>query len=119
MRPLQTVGTVVEVAFVVLAVALVVGQLLGQPVLVSYVRTGSMEPTIDAGDGFVPLPTAVVGPPETGDVVTFRAKQLQGGGLVTHRIGCEEAAEAYRLLDDDPENALQVLLVWPSGEPSV
>jgi signal peptidase len=85
-RPLQTVGTVVEVAFVLLAVALVVGQLLGQPVLVSYVRTGSMEPTIDAGDGFVPLPTAVVGPPETGDVVTFRAKQLQGGGLVTHRI---------------------------------
>ncbi len=86
MRPLQTVGTVVEVAFVVLAVALVVGQLLGQPVLVSYVRTGSMEPTIDAGDGFVPLPTTVVGPPEMGDVVTFRAKQLQGGGLVTHRI---------------------------------
>jgi len=85
-RPLQTVGTVVEVAFVVLAVALVVGQLLGQPVLVSYVRTGSMEPTIDTGDGFVPIPTAVTGPPETGDVVTFRAKQLQGGGLVTHRI---------------------------------
>ncbi|MEZ3145343.1 S26 family signal peptidase [Halobaculum sp. MBLA0143] len=69
-----------------LAVALVVGQLLGQPVLVSYVRTGSMEPTIDAGDGFVPLPTAVTGPPEEGDVVTFRARQLQGGGLVTHRI---------------------------------
>ena len=86
MRPLRAVGTAVEVAFVLLAVALVVGQLLGQPVLVSYVRTGSMEPTIDTGDGFVPLPTAVVGPPETGDVVTFRAKQLQGGGLVTHRI---------------------------------
>jgi threonine dehydrogenase-like Zn-dependent dehydrogenase len=49
-------------------------------------------------------------------------EQLRGlptDRLVTHRIGCEEAAEAYRLLDDDPENALQVLLVWPSGEPSV
>ena len=86
MRALQTLGTALEVAFVLLAVALVVGQLLGQPVLVSYVRTGSMEPTIDAGDGFVPLPTALTGSPEEGDVVTFRARRLQGGGLVTHRI---------------------------------
>jgi len=37
-------------------VLLIVGQLLGQPILLGYVATGSMEPTMDAGDGFVSVP---------------------------------------------------------------
>ncbi|MEF8883314.1 MAG: signal peptidase I [Halapricum sp.] len=73
-------------AVVLVIVALVVGQLLGQPVLVSYVTSGSMEPTIETGDGFVAVPAALAGPIEEGDVVVFEAEEIQGGGLTTHRI---------------------------------
>jgi signal peptidase len=72
-------------ALVALA-ALVAGSLLGQPVLLGYVETGSMAPTLEAGDGFVALPTAVAGPVEEGDVVVYEARQLNGGGLTTHRV---------------------------------
>jgi len=50
------VGTVVLVAVLV---SLVIGQALGQPVLLAYVESGSMEPTIDEGDGFVAIPSVV------------------------------------------------------------
>ena len=74
-------------ALVVLAiVALLAGQFLGQPVLLGYVETGSMAPTLNPGDGFVAVPAALAGPIDEGDVVTFRAEELQGGGLTTHRI---------------------------------
>jgi len=74
-------------AFVgLVVVSLVVGNLLGQPILLSYVETGSMAPTLNPGDGFVAVPPAVAGAVETGDVVTFRAEEIQGGGLTTHRI---------------------------------
>ncbi|WEL16707.1 Signal peptidase I [Halorhabdus sp. SVX81] len=67
-------------------VAMVAGQVLGQPVLLGYVTTGSMEPTLDPGDGFVAIPSALAGPVEKGDVVTFQAETIQGGGLATHRV---------------------------------
>lgn len=70
----------------VVILALVAGQLLGQPVLLSYVETGSMSPTMEPGDGFVPIPTQVAGPIETDDVVVFEAEELHGGGLTTHRV---------------------------------
>ncbi|MFU8868485.1 S26 family signal peptidase [Natronococcus sp.] len=80
---------------VVLAVALlVVGQVLGQPILLGYVATGSMEPAMDAGDGFVAVPSAVAGSPSEGDVVVFDAQELHGGELTTHRI-VEETPEGY------------------------
>jgi len=70
--------------------ALVVGpdrrQLLGQPILLGYVATGSMEPTMDAGDGFVSVPSAVTGDVEEGDVVVYQARELHDGGLTTHRV---------------------------------
>jgi signal peptidase I len=74
----------VAVAAVVLL--FVLGQLPGQPILLSYVATGSMEPTMDAGDGFVAVPSAVTGPPSEGDVVVFDARELHDGGLTTHRV---------------------------------
>lgn len=74
--------TVLVVAVVVLLVASTVGQ----PLLLSYVRTGSMEPTLAPGDGFVAVPTAVAGAPEEGDVIIYRAQELNGGGLTTHRV---------------------------------
>jgi signal peptidase I len=91
-------GSLVRTFFtIILAVALlslVFGQLLGQPVLLGYVTTGSMEPTIDAGDGFIAVPSVVTGEPKPGDVVTFEASELHDGGLTTHRI-VGETEEGY------------------------
>jgi len=75
-----------EVALVVVAVSLVAGQVLGYPVLLSYVETGSMAPTMEPGDGFVAVPAPLAGEVEEGDVITFRAEEIQGGGLTTHRV---------------------------------
>ncbi len=66
--------------------AIAVGGLLGRPVLLGYVETGSMAPTLAPGDGFVAIPAALAGPVEAGDVVTFRAERLHDGGLTTHRV---------------------------------
>lgn len=75
-----------EVALAVALVSLVAGAVVGQPVLLSYVETGSMAPTMEPGDGFVAVPPALAGPPAEGDVVTYRAETLHGGSLTTHRI---------------------------------
>jgi signal peptidase len=66
--------------------SLLLGQVLGQPVLLAFVETGSMAPTLEPGDGFIAIPTAVAGPVEVGDVVTFRAETLNGGSITTHRV---------------------------------
>lgn len=86
-------GKLFTIVFAIVLVSLVLGQLLGQPILLGYVTTGSMEPTIDAGDGFVAIPS-VTGEPEPGDVVTFEATELHDGGLTTHRI-VGETEEGY------------------------
>lgn len=75
-----------EVVAVALLVAVVVGQALGHPVLLGYVVSGSMSPTLDRGDGFVAVPAVLADSPEVGDVVVYRAQRVQGGGLVTHRV---------------------------------
>ncbi|WP_256297242.1 signal peptidase I [Haloarchaeobius salinus] len=74
------------VLLAVVVVSLVAGSVLGQPILLSYVETGSMQPTMDPGDGFVAVPSAVAGDVSEGDVVVFRAEEVQGGGLTTHRV---------------------------------
>jgi signal peptidase len=84
-RRLLTIGAEAAVALVVLS--LLLGQVLGTPVLLGYVETGSMEPQLEPGDGFVAIPAAVAGDIEEGDVIVFRAEELQGGGLTTHRVG--------------------------------
>ncbi|TYL38350.1 S26 family signal peptidase [Natronococcus pandeyae] len=82
-------------AVAVLAVLLLIlGQVLGQPILLGYVATGSMEPAMDAGDGFVAVPSAVTGSPSEGDVVVFDARELHDGGLTTHRV-VGETDEGY------------------------
>lgn len=82
------------VVLVVVFAALVLGQVFGQPTLIAYVDSGSMEPTIDEGDGFVAIPAAVAGPPSEGDVITFHAEEIEGGGLTTHRV-VGETDEGY------------------------
>ncbi len=66
--------------------ALIAGHLLGQPVLLGFVETGSMEPTIETGDGFVSIPNELTADPEPGAVIVFDAQEIEGGGLTTHRI---------------------------------
>lgn len=76
----------VEIVVLLLVITLVAGQLLGQPVLLSYVETGSMEPQLQPGDGFIAIPIWAAGPIKEGDVIVFDAEELHGGGLVTHRV---------------------------------
>lgn len=76
----------VGLLLVVVVGSLLVGQVLGQPVLLGFVETGSMSPTLEPGDGFIAIPIEIAGPIEEGDVVTFNAETLHGGGLTTHRI---------------------------------
>lgn len=81
-------------AIALVVVLLLVGQLLGQPILLGYVATGSMEPTMDAGDGFVAIPSIAAGDVEEDDVVVYQARDLHDGGLTTHRV-VGETEEGY------------------------
>ena len=81
-------------ALIVLVLALLLGQLLGQPILLGFVSTGSMEPAMDAGDGFVAVPALLAGDVSEGDVVVFDAEELHGGGLTIHRV-VGETDEGY------------------------
>ncbi|SEL81471.1 signal peptidase I [Haloferax larsenii] len=78
----------------IVVISLVVGQLLGQPVLLGYVTSGSMSPTLHTGDAFVAVPEPFAGEIEPGDVIVFNAVELQGGGLTTHRV-VEETERGY------------------------
>lgn len=71
---------------IVLLIPIIGGALLGQPVLVSFVETGSMEPTIDTNDGFIAVPSVLSGDIEEGEVIVFQATNVQGGELTTHRV---------------------------------
>ncbi|WP_049922018.1 signal peptidase I [Halopiger djelfimassiliensis] len=89
-----TAKRVLGFAGALVVVLLLVGHLLGQPILLGYVATGSMEPTMTAGDGFVAIPSLVAGDVEEGDVVVYDARELHGGGLTTHRV-VDETDEGY------------------------
>lgn len=85
---------VASAALVIVILSLVVGHLLGTPILLGYVSSDSMEPTIDKGDGFVSIPQPIAGDVEEGDVIVYRARELDGGGLTTHRV-VEVTEEGY------------------------
>ncbi|MDQ2050207.1 S26 family signal peptidase [Natronolimnohabitans sp. A-GB9] len=101
-----------QVAIVVVVLVLAAGYLLGQPILFGYVATDSMEPTIDAGDGYVAIPAALTGTPESGDVVVFEAETLDDD-LATHRI-VDEGEVGYVTQGDANPSPDQ-----ESGEPPV
>ena len=90
----SSLGTVLTLVLLAVVVAMLVGQQLGQPILLGFVVTGSMSPTLEPGDGFVAVPPELAGDIEEGDVVTFDARELQGGGLTTHRV-VGETEEGY------------------------
>ena len=66
-------------------VSLIIGSLLGHPIVLSYIETGSMEPTMTLGEGFVALLPEATGEIEAGNVIVFEGKEIQGGGLTTHQ----------------------------------
>ena len=82
----RALSRVVTIAIVVAFVGLLLSGWLGQPVVLGYVTTESMAPTLAPSDGFIAVPAAVSGPVATGDVITFRAEVLHGGELTTHRV---------------------------------
>jgi len=86
MNTMKILVRTIEVLFVLVIVLLLVGQVFGQPLLLGFAETGSMQPTVDPGDGFIAVPPALAGTPQEGDVITFRAEEVDGGGLVTHRV---------------------------------
>jgi signal peptidase len=87
-------GKLLQGVVVIVVVSLLAGQVLGQPILLSFVTTGSMEPTLEPGDGFVAIPAELSGDIEEGDVIVFEAEEIQGGGLTTHRV-VDETEEGY------------------------
>lgn len=104
---------VVQAIAVIVVVALIVGQVLGQPLLLSYVTTGSMEDTMSPGDGFVALPPELTGSVGVGDVIVYEAEQFEGGGLTTHRI-VGETDQGYITRGDN-----NMVTDQDSGEPPV
>lgn len=90
----RTFSITLQVILVLVVVSLVVGQYLGQPVFLSFVETGSMQPVLDPGDGFIAIPAPIAGGIGVGDVVTFDAQEIEGGGLTTHRV-VEETERGY------------------------
>ncbi|SEH40171.1 signal peptidase, endoplasmic reticulum-type [Halopenitus malekzadehii] len=86
MNPTRLLTGLLTIIAVLIAVSILAGAVLGQPIGISYVETGSMSPTLDPGDGFIAVPTAVAGPIEPGDVIVFDAVNIHDGGLVTHRV---------------------------------
>ncbi len=79
-------ATAVVVAIVALVAVMLLGQFLGIPFGIGYVETGSMEPAISPGDGFISLPPVLAGEISEGDVITYEAEEIGGGGLTTHRV---------------------------------
>jgi signal peptidase len=124
---LRTVGKYIILIFsILLVLSLVAGSILGQPILLSYVETGSMSPTLEPGDGFVAIPLQLAGPIEEGDVVVYEAEEIQGGGLTTHRVvgeterGHITRGDANPFTDQDSgeppvKRAQTVAVAWQPG----
>ena len=90
----SAVQKAITAVLVAIAAVMVVGELLGQPFLLGYVATGSMEPTLAVGDGYVAMPPLLAGEISAGDVITYEAQSIDGGGPTTHRV-VNRTAEGY------------------------
>ena len=83
---MSSLGRWLQFALVTLVVLVGLFSVLGQPMLV-FVETGSMEPTLEPGDGYVAVPEMFAGEVEEGDVILFEAEELgDDGELTTHRV---------------------------------
>lgn len=118
---LQSLTNGATLLVVLLAGLLVLGAALGQPIGLSFVESGSMEPAMKTNDGFVSVPRALAGDIDRGDVVVFDAEFLHDGGLVTHRV-VDETPQGYitkgdanpftdQAADEPPVSDSQILAV--------
>lgn len=87
-------GTAVTVLLLLSVGLILVTQVFGFPSPVSFVATDSMEPQLEPGDGFIGVPKPLAGDIEPGDVITFEAQEVGGGGLTTHRV-VDETNQGY------------------------
>lgn len=101
------------IALASLLVLMVLGHLLGQPAVLGYVETDSMSPTMEAGDGFVAVPSFLAPGVSVGDVVVYEAETIEGGGLTTHRVVAEREGGYVTKGDGNP------FTDQDSGEPPV
>jgi len=106
-------GRVVRLAVFVFVLGAVTGQFLGIPLVLGFVETGSMSPTMEPDDGFIALPPAFLGGVDEGDVVTFDSQTIEGGRLLTHRV-VDATPEGYITRGD-----ASPLTDQQSGEPPV
>lgn len=104
MSPLSLLSRILLAFITLFFLVTLVGGIIGQPMGLSYVETGSMQPQLEPGDGFIAIPMAVAGPVETGDVIVFDAVELHGGGLVTHRVVGETDTGYITRGDNNPVN---------------
>lgn len=95
----RLVRTALEVLVGLVLGAVLIGALLGQPIGLAFVETGSMQPTLHPGDGFVALPPEVVGELTEGQVVTFVDAE---GQLTTHRVVDRTPQRLITKGDDNP-----------------
>lgn len=100
--PLSVLGRLLVGVVGLLLLLTIVGGAIGVPMGISFVETGSMEPQLQPGDGFIAVPAGVAGPVEPGDVVVFDAVELNDGGLVTHRVVGETEAGYITKGDANP-----------------
>jgi signal peptidase len=97
----------------VFVVSILAGSILGVPLGIAFVETGSMSSTMDPSDGFIALPPALLGGVSEGDIVTFDARQIENGRLTTHRV-VGKTPEGYITRGDaNPFNDQQ------AGEPPI
>lgn len=110
----KSIGSTFITLIIVLLAVFVLGSIVaGYPAPISYVETDSMQPQLDPNDGFVGIPKPLAGEVSTGDVVTYRAKRIGGGGLTTHRV-IDRTNEGYITRgDNNPFNDTA------AGEPPV
>lgn len=130
MKPTELLQYVAAGTIILLIVALLVTQLVGQPFIV-FVETGSMEPTLQPNDGFIAIPAFFAGQPQEGDIILFQAQELGGGELTTHRVvdrterGYITKGDANPFLDQDgdeppvSEGQIKSVALTINGEPVI
>jgi len=104
------IWSVLGTGVVGLVVLVVLGELTGHPLFLGYVETGSMDPVIAPGDGFIALSPMVTAPAGVGDLVVFESETNEVT-LTVHRI-VDETPEGYITKGDNSTFTDQA-----SGEP--
>jgi len=121
-------NSIITVILVLFILSVLASQLFGFPPPISYVATDSMEPQLEPGDGFLGVPKPLAGDISEGDVITYQAQEIQGGGPTTHRV-VDKTDEGYITKGDNnpftdqeadeppvPESQIMLVAVQINGQ---